>query len=203
MNLINFFSIFFLLSTSFFEGVIIYHNYSEDCVNIIDKLYLAPNKLRIDTEAYSKHEYNKVVRIFDFSNPVKIYYESENDGPFVLLPTRDKSDAIIKYRPDSIIQHMGFSCFLVEIAHEHSVIIDDIDVHSLSMRKVYLAENLKYQIPDDWVMDHHMVLNFDDRIALRMDFEYSTPIIDTNSGFTREAVAILPMKLPPQVFEVK
>jgi hypothetical protein len=188
-----------------FEGIIVYKTVYNNGKTDIEKIYFSPGKLRMETESFFNNELKTYSSIFDFggSEYISYHYENNVQQDVFLYDTIPNISSVKKYKEDSIISILGFECSYLLIEHDDTVIFDDSEAHFLYAKNLYLADRLRFTVPLEFGMERHMVLSFDDRIALRMDFESSTPIYGILTKYTREAVAILPMKLPPQVFEVK
>jgi hypothetical protein len=188
-----------------FEGIIVYKTVYNNGKKEFETVYFSPDKLRFETESYFNSELKTYSSIFDFGGAEYISYHYENNVQMdvLLYDTLPYSLSIKKFYEDSIISILGFECSYLLVEHDDTVIFDDFEAQFLYSRNLFLANGLRFTVPLELGMEHHMVLSFDDRVALRMDFESSTPLYGTLTTYTREAVAIIPMKLPPQVFEIK
>ena len=186
------------ISSQDFEGIIIYERRSNTNKIAIEKYYFGNNKLRIDSD-FVNNSIDLYSNIYDFTKTPNLYYSSNSCGKYSSYEIRIEYLDTIHHKNDATTESiLTYPCSELELEFNEG------DFGTIPKQKRLVANELTFTVPKDWIMEYHMVLTKDNRITLYLEEEIMNTYHsrEAPSGYSRMALAVIPMKLPDSIFDV-
>jgi len=182
--------------TQNFEGIIVFKRSTSKGKIAFETYYFAKQKLRIDSEYILDDGIQSYISIFDFDRYTNVYF-TKSKNRFEEKIINGKNIESFSIDTSLTKQILGYSCTAMNISLKEGN-------YSIKQDQVkYLADSLTYNVPDGWYLDWIMVSHLDNRIALLLDETMKTDELGypMTGGYKREAISIVPMKLPDNIFQ--
>ncbi len=186
----------FLIKGQNFEGIIIFKRKTNKDRIAIETYYFGKKKLRIDSRFFFENEIKDYIAIFDFKKYTNLYHSGEKGMLKEKVIRNSLIDTVI-YSPIDTINILDY-----QLSYRSLIKYEDNVEFDTEVRQIrYLAQDLFFEVPDDWILDYTMISNFDKRIVLSMKEEIMGGGC-IKGGYTRQAIAIIPIALPEKMFDV-
>lgn len=191
-----------ILRAQNFEGIIIYERTTSDGKLALITYYFGDQKIRKDSRFIFSDYFRDYVTIMDFKNYTNKYFSDSGDNmPFRPMEITKNSIARMDVLPDVMKPFLGYECYRIDIEFEIG------PFSSLLTQTRFHAKDLKFSVPEEWMLDYSMIISGDDNICL-----YSTTYLDTvdpdlrrlvgdGGSFTFRAIKVIPKKLPDALFD--
>lgn len=185
-----------------FEGIIVYKRISKSNI-AFETYYFKSGKLRIDSKfisgdgTYSSGDgVTNYSTVFSFENKMNQYHKTKNCEPSNEISI--DSDGIIYFDIDTTkhISILDQNCTLMNVEYKFT------PFDSQPKQKRWLSNDLKFTIPDGWILDYSMVSHIDNRIALKLEENIVNSLTDETFTYYREAIAIYPKVLSDKIFDI-
>ena len=188
------------ISAQNFEGIIIYERTTTMGKLALETYYFGDQKIRIDKRYFFEEKHIDGVAIFDFKNYTNKYFADSGHGPFRPIEITKNNIERMEVHPDSIATFLGYDCYLIEIEFELG------PYSSFLTQTRYHAKDLQFSVPEEWMLDYIKIISGDDQIALFVETTIDTldpelAMYSNNSGFTFNAIRVIPKKLPEDLFD--
>lgn len=178
-----------------FEGIIVYHRTSPDKDNVhgIITAYFSGSKVKVEQEFLHDTAMVKYTHYFDFEQFPMTTFTERNNSIEVDKITPGDHEAQVMVDSQELEYIKGNPCYKIEISY-------DEELNQKAIK--FLSKNHTFKLPKGTLFDGYITSYRHDHIPLKIiekyQFELGTPVVTIE----KNAVLIIPKKLPDSIFEV-